>query len=180
MVRVKDAELQKLRQQVKNLENSLERTTEVSASHCHCNLLLSELDEKVFGFQSKSLNKQLNTWNKKKLILTYLALPIFVLTRCFTSTEHDIWWLSLKEKGFVYSPFWRLYTWELTSTLMIYNWKVYFLYNSQACYVCTGVLILFWWLLKLIFFRFYDNRSRDTQWPSICNVWRRTRKSRQS
>jgi hypothetical protein len=31
MVRVKDAELQKLRQQVKNLENSLERITEVSA-----------------------------------------------------------------------------------------------------------------------------------------------------
>jgi len=58
MVRVKDAELQKLRQQVKNLENSLERTTEVSASHCHCNLL---------GYQSKSLNKQLNSWNKKKL-----------------------------------------------------------------------------------------------------------------
>lgn len=31
MVRVKDAELQKLRQQVKNLENSLERTTEVNS-----------------------------------------------------------------------------------------------------------------------------------------------------
>lgn len=30
MVRVKDAELQKLRSQVKNLENNLERTTEVS------------------------------------------------------------------------------------------------------------------------------------------------------
>lgn len=29
MVRVKDAELQKLRSQVKNLENNLERTTEV-------------------------------------------------------------------------------------------------------------------------------------------------------
>lgn len=31
MVRVKDAELQKLRSQVKNLENNLERTTEVRA-----------------------------------------------------------------------------------------------------------------------------------------------------
>ena len=34
MVRVKDAELQKLRQQVKNLENSLERTTEVNIQLC--------------------------------------------------------------------------------------------------------------------------------------------------
>ena len=33
MIRVKDAELQKLRSQVKNLENSLHRTTEVSPHH---------------------------------------------------------------------------------------------------------------------------------------------------
>jgi hypothetical protein len=35
MTRVKDAELQKLRSQVKNLENSLHRTTEVMTKRCY-------------------------------------------------------------------------------------------------------------------------------------------------
>lgn len=40
MVRVKDAELQKLRSQVKNLENNLQRTEEVSISVFVCMVLM--------------------------------------------------------------------------------------------------------------------------------------------
>lgn len=49
MVRVKDAELQKLRSQVKNLENNLERTTEVRRCSSHfCSICIKEIGFHLF------------------------------------------------------------------------------------------------------------------------------------
>lgn len=72
MVRVKDAELQKLRSQVKNLENNLERTTEVLKDDAHPIFVVSVI---------------------KRLCFIYLIHPYSLLKSClliYSEFEHTL------------------------------------------------------------------------------------------